>query len=65
MNDDKITERGVYGCLAIVLFSVLSIVVSVAVGVFFEFNIRKEPLDCVDCHDDNCPSRIRGNCEWS
>ena len=30
-----------------------------------EFNIRKEPLDCVDCHDDNCPSRIRGNCEWS
>lgn len=35
MNDDKITERGVYGCLAIVLFSVLSIVVSVAVGVFF------------------------------
>lgn len=35
MNDDKITERGVYGCLAIVLFCVLSIVVSVAVGVFF------------------------------
>lgn len=35
MNDDKITERDVYGCLAIVLFCVLSIVVSVAVGVFF------------------------------
>ena len=30
-----------------------------------EFNIRKEPLDCADCHDDNCPSRIRENCEWS
>lgn len=35
MNDDKITERGVYGCLAVVLFSVLSIVASIAVGVFF------------------------------
>lgn len=30
-----------------------------------ELNIRKEPLDCSDCHDDNCPSRIRENCEWS
>ena len=30
-----------------------------------EFNIRKEPLDCADCHDDNCPLRIRENCEWS
>lgn len=35
MDDDKITERGVYGCLAVVLFSVMSIVASVAVGVFF------------------------------
>lgn len=35
MNDDKITEPGFYGCLAIVLFCALSIVVSVAVGVFF------------------------------
>ena len=30
-----------------------------------ELHIRKEPLDCADCHDDNCPSRIRENCEWS
>ncbi len=30
-----------------------------------EFNIRKEPLDCADCHDDSCPFRIRENCEWS
>lgn len=30
-----------------------------------EFNIRKEPLDCVDCSDEFCPSRIRDNSEWS
>lgn len=35
MDESKITERDVYGCLAVVLFSVLSIVTSVAVGVFF------------------------------
>lgn len=35
MNDSEITERGVFGCIAIVLFCVLSIVVSIAVGVFF------------------------------
>lgn len=35
MDESKITERGVYCCLAVVLFSVLSIVASVAVGVFF------------------------------
>lgn len=35
MDESKITERGVYGCLVVVLFSVLSIVASVAVGVFF------------------------------
>ena len=35
MDESKITARGVYGCLAVVLFSVLSIVASVAVGVFF------------------------------
>ena len=35
MDESKITERGVYGCLAVVLFSVLSIVASIAVGVFF------------------------------
>ena len=35
MDESKITERGFYGCLAVVLFSVLSIVASVAVGVFF------------------------------
>ena len=33
--DDKMTEKGVYGCVAIVLFFVLSLVVSIAVGVFF------------------------------
>lgn len=30
-----------------------------------EFNIRKEPLDCAECADDDCPSRIRRNSEWS
>lgn len=35
MDESKITEREVYGCLAVVLFSVLSIVASIAVGVFF------------------------------
>lgn len=35
MNESKITERGVYGCFAIALFAVLSLVVSIAVGVFF------------------------------
>lgn len=35
MDESKITERDVYACLAVVLFSVLSIVASVAVGVFF------------------------------
>lgn len=29
------TEKGAYGCLAIVLFSVFSLIVSIAVGVFF------------------------------
>lgn len=29
------TEKGAIGCLAIVLFGVLSIVASIAVGVFF------------------------------
>lgn len=35
MDENKITERGVYGCLAITLFCVLSLVASIAVGVFF------------------------------
>ena len=35
MDENKITERGVYGCLAITLFCVLSFVASIAVGVFF------------------------------
>lgn len=30
-----------------------------------EFNVRKEPLHCAGCSDNDCPSRIRGNCEWS
>lgn len=35
MGDNNVTEKGVYGCLAIVLFFVLALVVSIAVGVFF------------------------------
>lgn len=35
MYENKITERGVYGCLAVVLFSILSLVASITVGVFF------------------------------
>lgn len=35
MDENKITERGVYGCLAVVLFSILSLVASITVGVFF------------------------------
>lgn len=35
MDENKITERGICGCFAIVLFAVLSLVVSIAVGVFF------------------------------
>lgn len=30
-----------------------------------EFRIRKEPLDCLDCSDEFCPSRILDNSEWS
>ena len=26
---------------------------------------RKEPLDCAECVDEECPSRIRGKREWS
>lgn len=32
---DNMTDRGAIGCFAIALFSILSIVVSIAVGVFF------------------------------
>lgn len=35
MNDGNINDRVIYGCLAIILFCVLSIVVSIAVGLFF------------------------------
>lgn len=35
VNEDKDIEQGVFGCSVIVLFAVLSIVVSIAVGVFF------------------------------
>lgn len=35
MDENKITERGVFGCFAICLFCVLSLVLSAAVGVFF------------------------------
>lgn len=30
-----------------------------------QFHIRKEPLDCSDCGDENCPAWIRKNSEWS
>lgn len=33
--NDKISEQGVYGCLAVSLFAILALVVSIAVGVFF------------------------------
>lgn len=35
LNEDKDMERGVFGCAVIALFAVLSIVVSIAIGVFF------------------------------
>lgn len=35
MNDGNINDRSICGCLAIILFCVLSIVVSIAVGLFF------------------------------
>lgn len=35
LNEDREIEQGVYGCAVIALFAVLSIVVSIAVGVFF------------------------------
>lgn len=35
LNEDKYMAQGVFGCAAIALFAVLSIVVSIAVGVFF------------------------------
>lgn len=35
MDSNKIIERGVYACVAIVLFFAAAIVLSIAVGVFF------------------------------
>lgn len=35
MDSDKIIERGIYACVAIVLFFAAVIVLSIAVGVFF------------------------------
>ena len=35
MNENKISDKGMFGCLAIVLFAVLAVVVSIAVGWFF------------------------------
>ena len=35
LKEDREIERGAYGCTAIVLFAVLALVVSIAVGVFF------------------------------
>ena len=30
-----------------------------------EFHIRKGALDCTECVDEDCPSRLRGHREWS
>lgn len=35
LNEDKDMEQGVFGCAVIALFAVLSIVVSIAIGVLF------------------------------
>lgn len=35
LKEDREIEQGVYGCAAIVLFFILALVVSIAVGVFF------------------------------
>lgn len=35
LKEDKEIEQGAYGCVAIVLFAVLALVVSIAVGMFF------------------------------
>lgn len=35
LKEDKEIEQGVFGCAVIVLFSILALVVSIAVGVFF------------------------------
>lgn len=32
---DNMTEKGAYGCLAIVLFAVFMLIASITVGVFF------------------------------
>lgn len=35
MDENKISDKGMFGCLAIVLFVALAVVVSIAVGWFF------------------------------
>ena len=35
LKEDREIEQGAYGCAAIVLLSILALVVSIAVGVFF------------------------------
>lgn len=35
LQEDREIEQAAYGCAAIVLFAVLALVVSIAVGVFF------------------------------
>ena len=35
LKEDREIEQGAFGCAAIVLFAVLALVVSIAVGVFF------------------------------
>lgn len=35
LKEDREIEQGAFGCAAIVLFAVLSLVASIAVGVFF------------------------------
>lgn len=35
LKEDREIEQGAYGCAAVVLFFILALVVSIAVGVFF------------------------------
>lgn len=49
LKEDREIEQGAYGCAAIVLFAVLALVVSIAVGVFFGAGFGLSPLRCSSC----------------
>ena len=50
LKEDREIEQGAYGCAAIVLFSILALVVSIAVGVFFGAGFGGlSPLPCSSC----------------